>query len=216
MRCWSSSCRAVQSSHSSCICTGGVRTRAPIRSAAGRFAHRLFVVKKESRVMMISRIAPCLWFNGEAEDAAKFYVSIFPDSRIDSVSRYDGGTRLPVAFPKGTALMVEFTLAGQRFQALNGGPQFKHSEAISLSVSCRDAKDVDHYWSALTAKGGAEGPCGWCKDRFGVSWQVVPEGLGELLSDPDPGRAGRAMERSEERRVGKEWSSGWAPDQEKS
>lgn len=142
----------------------------------------------------ISRIAPCLWFNGEAEDAAKFYVSIFPDSRIDSVSRYDGGTRLPVSFPKGTALMVEFTLAGQRFQALNGGPQFKHSEAISLSVSCRDAKEVDHYWSALIAKGGAEGPCGWCKDRFGVSWQVVPQGLGELLSDPDPGRAGRAME----------------------
>ena len=84
--------------------------------------------------MMISSISPCLWFNGEAEDAAKFYVSIFPDSRIDSVSRYDGGTRLPVSFPKGTALMVEFTLAGQRFQALNGGPQFKHSEAISLKA----------------------------------------------------------------------------------
>jgi predicted 3-demethylubiquinone-9 3-methyltransferase (glyoxalase superfamily) len=144
--------------------------------------------------MKTSTIAPCLWFNGEAEDAAKFYVSIFPDSRIDSVSRYDGDTGLPVSFTKGTALMVEFTLAGQRFQALNGGPQFKHSEAISLSVSCRDPKEVARYWSALTAKGGAEGPCGWCKDRFGVSWQVVPEALGELLSDPNPGRAGRAME----------------------
>jgi predicted 3-demethylubiquinone-9 3-methyltransferase (glyoxalase superfamily) len=90
--------------------------------------------------------------------------------------------------------MVEFTLAGQRFQALNGGPQFRHSEALSLSVSCRDAKEVDHYWNALTANGGAEGPCGWLKDRFGVSWQIVPEGLGALLADPDPGRAGRAMQ----------------------
>ncbi len=144
--------------------------------------------------MKTFKIAPCLWFNGEAEDAAKFYVSIFPDSMIDTVSRYGEGTRLPVSFPKGTALMVEFTLAGQRFQALNGGPQFRHSEAISLSVSCRDAKEVDHYWSALTANGGAEGPCGWLKDRFGVSWQIVPEGLGALLTDPDPGRAGRAVQ----------------------
>src|ERR1700756_5964458 len=144
--------------------------------------------------MKISRIAPCLWFNGEAEDAAKFYVSIFPDSRIDSVSRYDGGTRLPVSFPKGEALMVEFTLAGQRFQALNGGPQFKHSEAISLSVSCRDPKEVDHYWSALTAKGGAEGPCGWLKDRFGVSWQIVPAVLGRFLTDSKNGNAAAATQ----------------------
>lgn len=144
--------------------------------------------------MKTSKIAPCLWFNGEAEDAAKFYVSVFPESRIDAVSRYGGDSKVPVSFPKGTALMVEFTLAGQRFQALNGGPQFRHSEAISLSVSCRDAGEVDHYWGALTANGGAEGPCGWLKDRFGVSWQIVPEGLGALLSDPDPGRAGRALQ----------------------
>jgi predicted 3-demethylubiquinone-9 3-methyltransferase (glyoxalase superfamily) len=144
--------------------------------------------------MKISTIAPCLWFNGEAEDAAMFYVSVFADSRIDSVSRYDGGTSLPVSFPKGTAMLVEFTLAGRRFQALNGGPQFRHSEAISLSVSCRDSKEVDHYWNGLTANGGTEGRCGWLKDRFGVSWQIVPEGLGDLLSDPDRGRAGRAMQ----------------------
>ena len=144
--------------------------------------------------MSTSRIAPCLWFNGEAEDAASFYVSLFPDSRIESVSRYDESTRLPVTFPKGTALMVEFTLAGQRFQALNGGPQFTHSEAISLSVSCRDAREVDYYWGALTANGGSEGPCGWLKDRFGVSWQIVPEGLGALISDPDPGRRSRGLQ----------------------
>jgi predicted 3-demethylubiquinone-9 3-methyltransferase (glyoxalase superfamily) len=144
--------------------------------------------------MKTSIIAPCLWFNGEAEEAAKFYVSLFPDSSIDRVSRYGGDTRTPVSFPKGTALMVEFTLSGQRFQALNGGPQFRHSEAISLSVSCRDANEVDRYWNALTSNGGAEGPCGWLKDRFGVSWQIVPEGLGALLSDPDSGRAGRAMQ----------------------
>jgi predicted 3-demethylubiquinone-9 3-methyltransferase (glyoxalase superfamily) len=142
---------------------------------------------------MSSKIAPCLWFNGEAEEAANLYVSLFPDSRIDNVSRY-GETRFPVPFPKGTALMVEFTLAGRRFQALNGGPQFRHSEALSLSISCRDAKEVDHYWYGLTANGGADSQCGWLKDRFGVSWQVVPEGLVALLSDPDPGRVSRALQ----------------------
>jgi len=142
----------------------------------------------------ISKIAPCLWFNGEAEEAAKLYVSLFPGSKIDKVSRYQNETRLPVSFPNGTALLVEFTLAGQRFQALNGGPQFQHSEALSLSISCRDSKEVDHYWNGLTAKGGSEGPCGWVKDRFGVSWQVVPEGLGDLMTDPDPVRRDRALQ----------------------
>jgi predicted 3-demethylubiquinone-9 3-methyltransferase (glyoxalase superfamily) len=144
--------------------------------------------------MPASRIAPCLWFNGEAEPAANFYVSVFPDSRIESVSRYDESTRLPVTFPKGTALMVEFTLAGQRFQALNGGPDFTPTEAMSLSVSCRDARELDYYWSALTADGGSEVACGWLKDRFGVSWQVIPEGLVALISDPDPRRRNRALQ----------------------
>jgi len=144
--------------------------------------------------MTPSKIAPCLWFNGEAEDAARFYVSIFPDSRIDKVSRYDGETPFPGPFPKGTALMVEFTLAGQRFQALNGGPQFRHSEALSLSVACKDAKEVDYYWNALIADSGSEGRCGWLKDRFGVCWQVVPDGVGELMSDPDTARRSRSLQ----------------------
>ena len=145
--------------------------------------------------MKVSKVAPCLWFNGEAEDAAKFYVSLFPDSRIEQISRYGDGTAgLPVSFPKGTAWLVEFALAGQRFQALNGGPQFRPTEGMSLSISCRDAQEVDHYWNALTANGGAEVACGWLKDRFGVSWQVVPEGLGELISDRDPARVRRALQ----------------------
>jgi predicted 3-demethylubiquinone-9 3-methyltransferase (glyoxalase superfamily) len=144
--------------------------------------------------MTHSKIAPCLWFNGEAEEAARFYVAIFPDSRIDRVSRYDGETKFPVSFPKGTALLVEFTLAGQRFQALNGGPQYRHSQALSLSIACRHPQEVDYYWSALTSNGGDEGQCGWVKDRFGVSWQIVPDGLDDLLSDPDPVRRERALQ----------------------
>ena len=137
----------------------------------------------------MSKIAPCLWFNGEAEEAANFYVSLFPDAKITAISRY--GTGAP--FPAGTALMVEFNLAGQRFQALNGGPNFTHSEAISLSIGAKDADEVDHYWNALSANGGSESRCGWLKDRYGVSWQVGPDGLGKVLSDPDPARAARAM-----------------------
>ena len=138
---------------------------------------------------MMSKIAPCLRFDGQAEDAANFYVSLFPDSKLGAVSRY--GSNMP--FPAGTALMVEFFLAGQRFQALNGGPNFQFSEAVSMSISASDAAEVDHYWNALTSNGGQEGRCGWLKDRFGVSWQVVPDGLGTVMSDPDPARAGRAM-----------------------
>jgi predicted 3-demethylubiquinone-9 3-methyltransferase (glyoxalase superfamily) len=116
-------------------------------------------------------IAPCLWFNGDAEEAARFYVSVFPDSRVDTVSHCGEG----MPFPAGTVLLVEFTLLGQRFQALNGGPQFHFSEAISFSVPCADQTELDRYWGALTADGGTAGPCGWLKDRFGVSWQIVPE-----------------------------------------
>jgi len=137
----------------------------------------------------MTRITPCLWFNGEAEDAAALYVSLFPNSTIGSVARYGEGQ----PFPAGTALMVEFTLDGQRHQALNGGPQFPHSEAISLSVSCKDAAEVDHYWNGLLQGGGKESRCGWLKDRFGVSWQIVPEGLGALLGDPDPAKRKKAM-----------------------
>lgn len=138
----------------------------------------------------MSKIAPCLWFDGQAEDAANFYVSLFPDSAILTVSRYGEGS----SFPAGTALLVEFQLAGQRFQALNGGPHYKFTEAVSLSISCKDAAEVDRYWEALGGNSGSEGPCGWLKDRVGVSSQVVPDGLAALISDPDRGRAQRAMQ----------------------
>jgi predicted 3-demethylubiquinone-9 3-methyltransferase (glyoxalase superfamily) len=138
----------------------------------------------------VSRITPCLWFDGQAEEAAQFYVSLFADAEILNVSRYGAGAR----YPAGTALVVEFTLSGQRFQALNGGDMYRFSEAISLSVACKNAAEVDHYWDGLTAGGGEEGPCGWLKDRYGVSWQVVPDGLGGLIGDPDPARARRAMQ----------------------
>ena len=138
----------------------------------------------------MSKITPCLWFNGEAEEAARFYVALIPGSAIGAVSRYGENSH----FPAGTVMMIEFTLAGQRYQALNGGPEYKLSEAISLSISCNDAAEVDRYWHALTADGGEEGRCGWLKDRFGVSWQVVPDGLGALLSGPDTARVGRAVQ----------------------
>ena len=137
----------------------------------------------------MSKIAPCLWFDGHAEEAAMFYVSVFGDSAMGAISRYGAGA----PFPAGTALMVEFTLAGQRYQALNGGPAFRFNEAISLSISCDHASELDHYWAALT-DGGQAGRCGWLKDRFGVSWQVVPDGLGVLMSDPDSGRVQRATQ----------------------
>jgi predicted 3-demethylubiquinone-9 3-methyltransferase (glyoxalase superfamily) len=139
---------------------------------------------------MMSKIAPCLWFNGQAEEAARFYVSLFPDSALLSTSRYGEGAPLPA----GTALLVEFQLAGQRYQALNGGPQYTFSEAVSLSIDCKDAAEVDHFWEALSGDGGEEGPCGWLKDRFGVSWQVVPRCLSDLIVDPDPARAQKAMQ----------------------
>jgi predicted 3-demethylubiquinone-9 3-methyltransferase (glyoxalase superfamily) len=137
----------------------------------------------------MNKIAPCLWFDGQAEEAARFYVSLFADGSIGTVSRYGDGA----PYPPGTALMVEFTLAGQRFQALNGGAKFKPTEAMSLSIAAKDAAEVDHFWFGLTADGGSQGQCGWLKDRFGVSWQVVPEGLAAVLSDPDTARSQRAL-----------------------
>ncbi|MEK6542597.1 MAG: VOC family protein [Pseudomonadota bacterium] len=137
----------------------------------------------------MNKITPCLWFNGEAEDAAKLYVSLFPDAALGSIGRYGEG----MPFPAGTAMMVQFTLAGQGFQALNGGPQFTHSEAISMSVSCADQAEVDHYWNGLLAGGGSESMCGWLKDRFGVSWQIVPNVLGSLMTGPNAGAVGQVM-----------------------
>ncbi|MCW2538187.1 MAG: 3-demethylubiquinone-9 3-methyltransferase [Modestobacter sp.] len=135
------------------------------------------------------RTTPCLWFDGAAEQAAEHYVAIFPNSTITSVSRYGPG----MPFPEGSALTVEWSLDGQPYVGLNGGPNYTFSEAISFQIACADQEDVDHYWTRLS-EGGEEGPCGWLKDKFGVSWQVVPKRLAELLGDPDPGRAQRAMQ----------------------
>ncbi len=132
---------------------------------------------------------PCLWFDTQAEDAAEFYTSIFPNSTIVDVTRYGpAGPR-----PEGLVMTVTFVLDGQEYVALNGGPEFTFSEAISFQVGCASQAEVDEYWSRLT-DGGQEGPCGWLKDRYGLSWQIVPTALRELLADPDPGRSQRATQ----------------------
>jgi predicted 3-demethylubiquinone-9 3-methyltransferase (glyoxalase superfamily) len=135
-------------------------------------------------------ITPCLWFDTEAEDAAKFYCSIFPNSRIVSVSRYGKEGHDVHGKKAGSVMAVEFELDGRSFSALNGGPQFKFDEAISFQIPCESQADVDQYWSKLT-DGGQEGPCGWLKDRFGLSWQVVPTILLKMLMDPDRAKAER-------------------------
>lgn len=134
-------------------------------------------------------ITPCLWFDRNAEEAARFYVSLFPNAAVGAISRYGEGMPLPA----GTALMVEFTLDGQRFQALNGGPVFTFSEAISFSVPCADQAEVDRYWDALIADGGSPGRCGWLKDRFGLSWQIVPQAMNRLQKEGRPEQVGRMM-----------------------
>jgi predicted 3-demethylubiquinone-9 3-methyltransferase (glyoxalase superfamily) len=133
-------------------------------------------------------ITPWLWFDTEGEDAANFYASVFPNSKVGEITRYgSAGPR-----PEGMAMTVSFELDGQKFVALNGGPEFTFDEAISFQVLCKDQDEVDSYWDQLS-DGGEEGPCGWVKDRFGLSWQIVPTALHELLGDPDPERAQRAM-----------------------
>src|SRR3989440_1941183 len=138
---------------------------------------------------MQQKIVPNLWFDTEAEEAAGFYCSVFENSRIVNVARYtEAGPR-----PAGTVMTVEFELDGQRFVGINGGPEFTFDEAVSFMISCETQDEIDHYWERLT-DGGEEGPCGWLKDRFGLSWQVVPTGMDELFAHPDPERARRAME----------------------
>ena len=137
----------------------------------------------------MQKITPFLWYDTQAEEAAKFYVSIFPKSKILKMAWYgDAGPG-----PKGSVMTVEFELAGQRMIALNGGPHFKFTEAISLSVDCKDQKEVDRYWTRLS-QGGQESMCGWLKDKYGLSWQVNPSILGKLLSDKDAKKAKRVME----------------------
>jgi predicted 3-demethylubiquinone-9 3-methyltransferase (glyoxalase superfamily) len=137
----------------------------------------------------MQKITPCLWFDTEGEEAAEFYTAVFPASRIVEVTRYGAaGPR-----EEGTVMTVDFELDGQPFVALNGGPDFTFNEAISFQVSCKDQNEVDTFWDALS-EGGEEGPCGWLKDRFGVSWQIVPTALPELLGDPDREKAQRVMQ----------------------
>jgi predicted 3-demethylubiquinone-9 3-methyltransferase (glyoxalase superfamily) len=138
-------------------------------------------------------ITPCLWFDTQAEEAARFYTSVFKNSKIGTISRYSDAGHEVHGRAAGTVMTVDFELNGQTFTALNGGPHFKFNEAISFQIFCKDQDEVDHYWEKLT-DGGAESMCGWLKDRFGLSWQVVPEGMEELFADPDPARAQRAME----------------------
>jgi len=140
----------------------------------------------------MQKITPFLWFDNQAEDAARFYVSIFKNSRIGSVAHYDEEAAKAAGRPKGSVMTVAFELDGQEFTALNGGPLFKFTEAISFVVNCDTQEEVDHFWEKLSA-GGQEGPCGWLKDRFGVSWQVVPTVLVEMLQDKDREKSKRAM-----------------------
>jgi len=138
----------------------------------------------------MTTITPCLWFDGNGREAAELYVSVIPDSRITDVSHY--GPDQPGA--EGAVMTVAFELAGRPFTALNGGPMYKFTEAVSLQVNARDQDEVDRYTERLTAGGGEVGPCGWVKDRFGLSWQVVPEELVTLIGDPDPLRANAAVQ----------------------
>ena len=139
----------------------------------------------------MAKVYTCLWYDGTAEEAAEFYISLLPDSRIERVWHSPAETP---SGPAGMVLLVDFTLGSIPYQALNGGPDFKFNEAISIVVEVDGQEEVDRLWDALTANGGEPGPCGWLKDRYGLSWQIAPRRLNELLDDPDPDRARRAME----------------------
>jgi predicted 3-demethylubiquinone-9 3-methyltransferase (glyoxalase superfamily) len=138
------------------------------------------------------KITPCLWFDTEAEAAAKFYTSVFANSRITQVSRFTKAGRDVHGKEAGSVMTVAFEIEGQPFTALNGGPQFKFSEAVSFQVMCDTQAEIDHFWSKLTA-GGQEGPCGWLKDKFGLSWQIVPSLLPQMMTDADAAKSERVM-----------------------
>lgn len=138
----------------------------------------------------MQKISPFLWFNGQAEEAANHYVNVFKNSKVNHVARY--GENMPM--PAGTAMTVSFELDGQKFTALNGGPHFTFNESVSFVIDCKDQDEVDYYWESLLAGGGTESQCGWLKDKYGLSWQVVPRRLIELASDSDKAKAGRAMQ----------------------
>ncbi|HEY4112630.1 MAG TPA: VOC family protein [Rhizomicrobium sp.] len=142
--------------------------------------------------MTTVKIAPCLWFDSQAEEAAKFYCSIFPNSKIDTISHYSKEGVEDHRRPPGSVMLVAFTLDGQKFNGLNGGPHFKLSEAISFMVHCKDQAEIDHYWDKLT-EGGEPSVCGWLKDKFGLSWQIVAADFERMISSADPARRDRVM-----------------------
>jgi len=145
-------------------------------------------------MQVVQKITPCLWFDDQAEEAARFYTGIFPNSKIVNVARYGEAGRDVHGKAPGTVMTVAFVLEGQAFTALNGGPMFKFNEAISFQVDCQTQPEVDHYWAKLSEGGDERAQqCGWLKDKYGVSWQVVPRVLIEMLSDPDPEKSQRAM-----------------------
>jgi len=142
----------------------------------------------------MQKITSCLWFNTQAEEAAKLYVSLFKNSKIGTITKYDEASSKVSGMPAGSTLTVQFWLDGQEFLALNGGPMFRFTEAVSFIINCENQEEVDHFWNNLSAGGGEEGMCGWLKDRFGLSWQVVPTVLNEMIGDPDSQKASRAMQ----------------------
>jgi predicted 3-demethylubiquinone-9 3-methyltransferase (glyoxalase superfamily) len=141
----------------------------------------------------MQKITPFLWFDNQAEEAAKFYTSVFKSSKIGRILRYDEASAKAAGRPAGSVLTVEFEIEGQKFTALNGGPQFKFNESISFVVNCKTQEEVDYFWEKLTAGGGQEVECGWLRDKFGLSWQVTPTVLIDMLNDKDPKKAGRVM-----------------------
>jgi predicted 3-demethylubiquinone-9 3-methyltransferase (glyoxalase superfamily) len=150
--------------------------------------------EESASMLSASKIAPCLWFDSEAEQAVAFYTRIFKNSRVVTTSHYGEAGREVHRRPPGSVMAIGFELEGQSFTALNGGPLFKFSEAVSLQVNCASQEEIDYYWNALTVGADPDAQqCGWLKDRFGLSWQVVPDAIAQIMSDPDAAKAGRAM-----------------------
>jgi len=141
----------------------------------------------------MQKITPFLWFDDQAEEAVKFYTSIFKDSKVGRILRYDETSAKAAGRPAGSVLTIEFEIGGQKFTALNGGPQFKFNESVSFVVNCKTQEEVDYFWEKLTAGGGQESECGWLKDKFGLSWQITPTVLIDMLNDKDPKKAERVM-----------------------
>jgi predicted 3-demethylubiquinone-9 3-methyltransferase (glyoxalase superfamily) len=141
----------------------------------------------------MQKITPFLWFDNQAEEAVNFYASVFKNSKIGNMARYDEAAAAAAGRPKGSVMTASFELEGQEFIALNGGPHFKFSEAISFVINCETQKEIDYYWGKLSSDGGQEGQCGWLKDKYGVSWQIIPSSLSKLIAGPDKEKSKRAM-----------------------